>query len=138
MLNRRELLGTFSVVSTLAASDAPPPKAVRFGGPIFLKTDDPGELAREHRHLGYSAAYRSEEHTSELQSLRHLVCRLLLEKELQRTIRTTIGFLRLAPPRGLATLCTDHCITCEALPIFFLRTRRPPNLPPFHHRPSFQ
>src|ERR1039458_10791515 len=26
-------------------------------------------------------AYRSEEHTSELQSLRHLVCRLLLEKK---------------------------------------------------------
>src|SRR5205814_4285660 len=26
------------------------------------------------------AAWRSEEHTSELQSLRHLVCRLLLEK----------------------------------------------------------
>lgn len=41
----------------LAASDAPPPKAVRFGGPIFLKSDDPGELAREHRRLGYSAAY---------------------------------------------------------------------------------
>ena len=30
---------------------------VRFGGPIFLKSDDPGELAREHRRLGYSAAY---------------------------------------------------------------------------------
>src|ERR1035441_867786 len=28
-----------------------------------------------------SAKYRSEEHTSELQSLRHLVCRLLLEKK---------------------------------------------------------
>src|ERR1035441_3538955 len=27
-----------------------------------------------------TASYRSEEHTSELQSLRHLVCRLLLEK----------------------------------------------------------
>src|SRR5437899_5086166 len=27
-----------------------------------------------------SLAHRSEEHTSELQSLRHLVCRLLLEK----------------------------------------------------------
>src|SRR5436853_5304861 len=27
------------------------------------------------------AVYRSEEHTSELQSLRHLVCRLLLEKK---------------------------------------------------------
>src|SRR5258705_5487738 len=30
---------------------------------------------------GRSAAARSEEHTSELQSLRHLVCRLLLEKK---------------------------------------------------------
>src|SRR5205814_4715014 len=28
-----------------------------------------------------AACYRSEEHTSELQSLRHLVCRLLLEKK---------------------------------------------------------
>src|SRR5262245_62567321 len=31
---------------------------------------------------------RSEEHTSELQSLRHLVCRLLLEKKDQRPTRT--------------------------------------------------
>src|SRR5258705_8338551 len=29
---------------------------------------------------------RSEEHTSELQSLRHLVCRLLLEKKKRRSI----------------------------------------------------
>src|SRR5262245_42168921 len=32
------------------------------------------------RHLIYRLMLRSEEHTSELQSLRHLVCRLLLEK----------------------------------------------------------
>src|SRR5947199_6596227 len=31
------------------------------------------------------SALRSEEHTSELQSLRHLVCRLLLEKKKFRT-----------------------------------------------------
>src|ERR1039458_10547447 len=30
--------------------------------------------------LSYFFEFRSEEHTSELQSLRHLVCRLLLEK----------------------------------------------------------
>src|SRR5258705_6893847 len=30
---------------------------------------------------GHFASIRSEEHTSELQSLRHLVCRLLLEKK---------------------------------------------------------
>src|SRR5262245_65094344 len=31
------------------------------------------------------AVHRSEEHTSELQSLRHLVCRLLLEKKKKKT-----------------------------------------------------
>lgn len=32
-------------------------KHLRLGGPVFLKTDDPGELAREHTRLGYRAAY---------------------------------------------------------------------------------
>jgi sugar phosphate isomerase/epimerase len=30
---------------------------IRLGGPIFLKSDDPKQLAKEHRRLGYSAAY---------------------------------------------------------------------------------
>src|ERR1035438_10676236 len=34
-------------------------------------------------------SYRSEEHTSELQSLRHLVCRLLLEKKKKEAKDTT-------------------------------------------------
>src|SRR3989442_11208057 len=38
------------------------------------------ELAREHD-LGILRHVRSEEHTSELQSRPHLVCRLLLEKK---------------------------------------------------------
>src|SRR5436853_7883129 len=37
--------------------------------------------AHRHRHHRWRARGRSEEHTSELQSLRHLVCRLLLEKK---------------------------------------------------------
>src|SRR5437899_8151192 len=40
--------------------------------------------ARQHLALaatGVACTMRSEEHTSELQSLRHLVCRLLLEKK---------------------------------------------------------
>lgn len=32
-------------------------RGIRLGGPIFLKSDDPAVLAREHRRLGYSAAY---------------------------------------------------------------------------------
>src|SRR5205814_4404439 len=39
----------------------------------------PEGLARQT--VGQEGAQRSEEHTSELQSLRHLVCRLLLEKK---------------------------------------------------------
>lgn len=30
---------------------------VRLGGPVFLRSDDPAALAKEHRRLGYSAAY---------------------------------------------------------------------------------
>src|SRR5215813_15638058 len=37
--------------------------------------------ARRHRQLGPRLRRRSEEHTSELQSRPHLVCRLLLEKK---------------------------------------------------------
>src|SRR5436853_3414539 len=41
-----------------------------------------GQLDRLQRHDGSDDfRVRSEEHTSELQSLRHLVCRLLLEKK---------------------------------------------------------
>jgi sugar phosphate isomerase/epimerase len=32
-------------------------RMVRLGGPVFVKTDDPDELARAHRKLGYRAAY---------------------------------------------------------------------------------
>src|SRR5258705_2199388 len=46
--------------------------------------------------LGAHQALRSEEHTSELQSLRHLVCRLLLEKKkkivMYLTSKTLIRF----------------------------------------------
>src|SRR5258705_9572532 len=52
-----------------------------------------GPEARSRRSLGSLVAIprvlpsRSEEHTSELQSLRHLVCRLLLEKKKKKTHR---------------------------------------------------
>src|SRR5947199_3869196 len=46
--------------------------------------------------IGFSSGTRSEEHTSELQSLRHLVCRLLLEKKNAQS-----GELRIEPEEGL-------------------------------------
>src|SRR6266571_1172807 len=52
-ITRRGFLAT-SAGALMAASPSLP---VRLGGPIFLKSEDPRELAREHRRLGYSAAY---------------------------------------------------------------------------------
>src|SRR5687767_15391623 len=43
--------------------------------------------------------HRSEEHTSELQSLAYLVCRLLLEKKKRRRLRTPPGRGPRAPGR---------------------------------------
>ncbi len=54
---------SFLVASATLASagslrlDAATRRPIRLGGPIFLKSDDPRELAREHSRLGYSAAY---------------------------------------------------------------------------------
>ncbi|MFZ0593961.1 MAG: sugar phosphate isomerase/epimerase [Bryobacteraceae bacterium] len=53
---RRSFLEAAAVTASasfLHASTLP----IRLGGPIFLKSSDPDELAREHRRLGYSAAY---------------------------------------------------------------------------------
>src|SRR5689334_24731178 len=61
----------------------------------FIRHPPPSpSLAREgsrrpSRLLDRPEAIRSEEHTSELQSQFHLVCRLLLEKKKKKTIRPT-------------------------------------------------
>src|SRR5262245_45244148 len=52
--------------------------------PVRLECDDPGPCE------GFDPqSTRSEEHTSELQSLRHLVCRLLLEKKKKNILTKT-------------------------------------------------
>jgi sugar phosphate isomerase/epimerase len=38
-------------------ADSKGARAIRLGAPVFIKTDDPDELARAHRALGYRAAY---------------------------------------------------------------------------------
>lgn len=56
MISRRQFTQATSL-SVLAVAVPAQPKALRLGGPIFLRSEDPTELAREHRRLGYSAAY---------------------------------------------------------------------------------
>src|SRR5260370_36797849 len=54
-MTRRSMLAGAAAWAAWPARAAGTP--VRLGGPIFLKSDDPAALAREHRRLGYSAAY---------------------------------------------------------------------------------
>ncbi|MCX8156423.1 MAG: sugar phosphate isomerase/epimerase [Verrucomicrobiae bacterium] len=60
---RRQFIRTSLAMAGLAASGgltalaAAPAPGVRLGGPTFIRTDDPEELARECRRLGYGAAY---------------------------------------------------------------------------------
>src|SRR5687767_15701798 len=51
-----------------------------------------------HASASSHSALRSEEHTSELQSLAYLVCRLLLEKKNTSTVCHTYYTLALRPP----------------------------------------
>src|ERR1039458_4590043 len=93
---------------------------------------------------------RSEEHTSELQSLRHLVCRLLLEKKKKRApqhARTTGRKRRLQAERGAAgrqrrrgaarpysVAQTSFLFVCVFV-FFFFNDAAPPEIYPFplHH-----
>src|SRR5262245_65831763 len=64
-----------------------PPRSTLFPYTTLFRSRDPGRLREPARGLERAlrrlveTTSRSEEHTSELQSLRHLVCRLLLEKK---------------------------------------------------------
>jgi sugar phosphate isomerase/epimerase len=53
-LSRREFVAAACAIPTVLSARA---RSIRLGGPIFVKSDDPAELAREHRRWGYSAAY---------------------------------------------------------------------------------
>src|SRR5262245_64086348 len=63
-----------------------PPRSTLFPYTTLFRSDEVGGVARaleagdDVEGVGVEGL-RSEEHTSELQSLRHLVCRLLLEKK---------------------------------------------------------
>ncbi len=55
--SRRCFIAAAGVSALATAMPAAGSRPIRLGGPIFLKSEDPRELAREHRRLGYSAAY---------------------------------------------------------------------------------
>ena len=56
-LTRRSVLAGVAAALPVNALQSDSSKRIRLGAPIFLKSDDPAQLAQEHRRLLYSAAY---------------------------------------------------------------------------------
>src|SRR3954469_11188835 len=86
---------------------------------------------------------RSEEHTSELQSRRDLVCRLLLEKKKKKSITSALAFAvnwpQHAPAPGQAqrsSACTSASVIFPAA-LFFLTSTAPSNFTSFPSQEPF-
>src|SRR5437899_5086050 len=74
-------------IYTLSLHDALPISGNRSRAPCRARRDRASRRTARRRRPP-PAGTRSEEHTSELQSLRHLVCRLLLEKKKKKQCNT--------------------------------------------------
>ena len=74
-LTRRNFAAALAAPLLVAAG-----KPIRLGGPIFLKSSDPRELAREHRRLGYSAAYCPEAEVEDTALIREIEKAFAAEK----------------------------------------------------------
>src|SRR5436853_5778952 len=97
-----------------------PPRSTLFPYTTLFRSSDvdivcAGTAAAALEHLRgatFDCMVRSEEHTSELQSLRHLVCRLLLEKKKKK--KTQINRLyykmikQMKEPGGSDQSCTNY------------------------------
>src|SRR5437899_8498482 len=95
MRTSHRLSSSFTSVASFFLMIRRPPRSTLFPyTTLFRSEDPPGEIAPAERPQQEQVdqvragrvhvEHRSEEHTSELQSLRHLVCRLLLEKKKAR------------------------------------------------------
>src|ERR1039458_5970750 len=94
---------------------------------------------------------RSEEHTSELQSLRHLVCRLLLEKNKKKPCTRRTARARLADTPGAMSSAQGDGATgppvgpqvrkdsksCKPLLLFFFLKNPAPRISPLFPHTTF-
>src|SRR2546429_3570406 len=87
-------------IYTLSLHDALPiwnPHVHRLGGQRKRRQAADSQHHQKARHSHGLSSIRSEEHTSELQSRLHLVCRLLLEKKKTNTFTHTYHYIVKAP-----------------------------------------
>src|SRR4051795_12973221 len=103
---------------------------------LFRSDRKSTRLNSSHTLISYALPIRSEEHTSELQSHSHLVCRLLLEKK-----KKVVRRFGLRPERLLFGMYgagrLAHALS-RGVVFFFLMIRRPPRSTLFPYTTLFR
>src|SRR6202789_2384427 len=113
-----------------------PPRSTLFPYTTLFRSDEDQLVTQGHatEHGGQlrvqGSDVRSEEHTSELQSLQHLVCRLLLEKKMRYWQKSGTHERDRAMPengtvsKGMLSVLWASC-PCSFKPFFFFNDRAP-------------
>src|SRR6266496_1076364 len=123
-----------------------PPRSTLFPYTTLFRSEDLSRTFRTRRTVPrWAQDLRSEEHTSELQSRRDLVCRLLLEKKKNADINTVHRRLDLSGDRALLENASDPEVdyfkvvsVTQASLFFFLMIRRPPRSTLFPYTTLFR
>ena len=90
---------------------------IRLGGPIFLRSEDPAELAREHRRLGYSAAYCPNAELTDTARIREIERAFAAENVVIAEVGAWKNMLDPDPTKRKANLdyVTARCALAEAV-----------------------
>jgi len=98
--SRRDFLAAMSA----AAIPAPGTRPIRLGAPIFLKSEDPRELAREHRRLGYSAAYCPPAKAADTAAVKEIEKAFAAENVVIAEVGTWVNMLEADPEKRSANM----------------------------------
>ena len=120
--NRRQFLAGAAALSAAPSASAAPAAPgsdpqVRLGGPIFLKSDDPAQIAREHRRLGYSAAYCPSVRITETERMKAIETAFAREKVVIAEVGAWVNMLDADPVKRAENLkyVTDRLALADAL-----------------------
>ncbi len=114
--SRRSFLAA-TLVAGVTPLAAVPSHGIRLGGPVFLKSEDPGELAREHRRLGYSAAYCPQATLAETERIRAIEQAFAKENVVIAEVGAWKNMLDPDPAKRRENLSyvTERCALAEAV-----------------------
>lgn len=106
-----------AAIAGAASPQVQPRRALRLGAPLFVKTSDPRELAREARRLGYSAAYCPAAAPQETEKLRAIEAGFAAEDVVLAEVGVWVNLLDADPAKRRENLqkVTDGLAVADAV-----------------------